>query len=593
MGRREIFCSLLVLTLLLLRLPAPASAERRIALVIGNGAYEIDPLRNPVNDASDIAVTLWQLGFQVTLLRDATLRTILEAIDTFSRQLGQGGVGLFYFAGHGVQVGGEHYLFPVSAQVTREQDVLYEAVPVGRILGAMEDADNQINIIILDACRDNPFARQWRSGQRGLAVTQAIRGSLIAYATAPGGIAIDGSGRNGLYSAHLLKHLSTPGLSVEHLFQRVREGVVKDTRGKQTPWESSSLIGDFSFASQAAGTPPAVPVSPPVIGPDPEAIMWALADKSTDPVDVRAFLEAYPNGRFAPVAQLKLQQLQRLAAQRHTEEQQRQADQERQRRERAAAEAQQRAEAQRREEERKRLEESKRQREQQQQAANAPAAQPPSQMARLEPEGKLRARESVAVPTATISGRDHLSRDWSWIVPSFRIDLAPVSNKEFLEFVKSNPQWKKSRVSSALHDGDCLKHWKGDESINAEETDHPVHYVSYYAAEAYCKSFNKSLPWLNHYRAASKLEGRGSYTLFYVKYDVSYTRPDFNFVDTEWTTTGWSSSPDPGKRFAFQHGSLHNWVPGSINYAPERDKRYTGRSLGFRCIEYSQRPYKP
>jgi uncharacterized caspase-like protein len=451
MAHRAIFCSLLVVTLGLLRLPMAASAERRTALVIGNAAYEVGPLRNPVNDASDMAATLRQLGFQVTLLRDANLRTILEAIEAFSRQLRQGGVGVFYFAGHGVQVSGENYLLPVSARVGREQDVPYEAVPVGRILGAIEDADNRINIIILDACRDNPLVRQWRSGQRGLTVVQAVRGSLIAYATAPGRVAFDGGGRNGLYTAHLLKHLSTPGLSVEHLFKRVREGVVQETRGKQTPWESSSLIGDFAFASQVAGAPPAPPVSPPIGGPDPEAVMWALAEKSTDPADVRAFLDAYPNGRFAPAARLKWQQLQRLVAQ-HEAAEQRLADQERQRREREAVEAQQRAEAQRRDEERKQLEEAKRQREQPQQSAKPPAAQPPVPVARAEPETKLRARDSVAVPTATLNGRDHLNRDWSWIVPTFRIDLTPVSNQEFLEFVRSNPQWKRSQISSTLHD---------------------------------------------------------------------------------------------------------------------------------------------
>ena len=216
-----------------------------------------------------------------------------------------------------------------------------------------------------------------------------------------------------------------------------------------------------------------------------------------------------------------------------------------------------------------------------------PVAQLPSQVARLEPETKLRARESVAVPAATVTGRDHLSRDWTFRVPTFRIDVAPVSNKEFLEFVRANPQWKRSQISTTLHDGDYLKHWEGDETINAKEADRPVRYVSYSAAEAYCKSVKKALPWLNHYRAATKLEERGSYAVFYVSYDVSYTPPDFNFVDTEWTASWWASSPDPGKRIPFQHGSLHSRVPGSPHYAPERDKRDTGRSLGFRCVEYS------
>jgi uncharacterized caspase-like protein len=181
--------ALAVLALLFLLLSTTARAERRIALVIGNAAYEVGLLRNPGHDASDIATTLRQLGFEVTLLRDAARRPMVEAIDLFSRRLRQGGVGVFYFAGHGVQVGGENYLIPVDARIGREQDVPYEAVPVGRILGGMEDADNQLNILILDACRDNPFARQWRSSPRGLAVMQAARGSFIAYATAPGAVA--------------------------------------------------------------------------------------------------------------------------------------------------------------------------------------------------------------------------------------------------------------------------------------------------------------------------------------------------------------------------------------------------------------------
>src|SRR5215467_13616508 len=285
-----------VLALLLLLLPAPARAERRTALVIGNAAYEAGVLRNPVHDASDMATALRQLGFEVTLLRDAARRPMIEAIDLFSRQLRQGGTGLFYFAGHGVQVSGENYLIPVDARIGREQDVPYEAVPVGRILGGLEDADNQLNILILDACRDNPFARQWRSSQRGLAVMQAARGSLIAYATAPGAVASDGDGRNGLYTMYLLQHMTTPGLSVEHFFKKVREGVVKATKGRQTPWESSSLIGDFSFAPQAAS--------------NAEAVIWTRVEQSSNPEDVAAFLQAYPNGQFAPAARLKLQQLQ-------------------------------------------------------------------------------------------------------------------------------------------------------------------------------------------------------------------------------------------------------------------------------------------
>ena len=199
MKQTSFFHCLFALALLLLPFSMIIAAERRTALVIGNAAYgDVGVLRNPVNDATDMDAALRRLGFAVTLLRDADLRTMQEAIETFLRQLRQGGVGLFYFAGHGMQVNGENYLIPLRARINREQDTPYEAVPVGRILGGMEDANNQINILILDACRENPYARQWRAGQRGLAVTQGARGSLIAFATAPGSVASDGSGRNGL-----------------------------------------------------------------------------------------------------------------------------------------------------------------------------------------------------------------------------------------------------------------------------------------------------------------------------------------------------------------------------------------------------------
>jgi hypothetical protein len=158
----------------------PALAERRTALVIGNAAYgELGALRNPVNDATDMATAHHRLSFDVTLLPDADLRTTQEAVETFVRQLRHGGVGLFYFAGYGMQVHGENYLIPLRARINREQDVAYETVPVGRILGGMEDAGNLLNIIILDACRDNPYAQQWRSVQRGLAVVQAAHGCAI------------------------------------------------------------------------------------------------------------------------------------------------------------------------------------------------------------------------------------------------------------------------------------------------------------------------------------------------------------------------------------------------------------------------------
>ena len=230
--------------------PTPP-ADRRTALVIGNAAYPEAPLANPVNDATDMAGALQKMDFAVTLLRDADLRRMREAIETFRTQLRPGVVGLFYFAGHGLQVKGENYLVPIGARIAREQDVEFETVQVGRILGAMEEAANDINVIILDACRNTPFARSVRAFQRGLAVTQAITGSLIAYATAPGSVAADGAGRNGVYTSHLLRNMRLPNVPIEQVFKNVRIDVMQETRSKQTPWETSSLTGSFMFTSAA------------------------------------------------------------------------------------------------------------------------------------------------------------------------------------------------------------------------------------------------------------------------------------------------------------------------------------------------------
>jgi uncharacterized caspase-like protein len=612
-------CRLLVIALLLLILPTAAAAERRTALVIGNAAYDFGPLRNPVNDATDIAAALRQLGFEVTLWRNADLRVMHEAIDTFSRQLRQGGAGLFYFAGHGVQVGGENYLIPIRARINRQQDVQYEAVPVGRILGGMEDAENQLNIIILDACRDNPWARQWRSSQRGLAMVQAAHGSLIAFATAPGGTANDGEGRNGLYTSELLQHLMTPGLSVEHLFKRVRAGVVKATTGKQIPWESSSLIGDFFFASPAP-SPPATaegPVSPSVpasaaatsTGPDPEITMWALIEQSPHAEDLLAFLNVYPNGRYAPTARLKLQQLQRLAEQQQTEAQ-RLAEQERQQRERAEAEARQqaeeqrreeerqrlevqqklaaqqqleaerrRAEAQRREEEQKRLTDAQRQEGQMPQADQNPVAQQLPQVARLEPESKPRAREAVAVPAATLSCCRSGSSNWERKVSAFHLDLRPVSNREFLAFVRSHPAWKKSQIGKDLHDGDYLKRWEGDEAIKPVDLDRPVSYVSFYAALAYCESSGKDLPKVYEYRVAASNTLREN---IFVEYEKPYKASKFHFMSAEWTSSISSTiSTTVDSVILYADGTVHD-----ASTKPT-DKKKTGGSLGFRCVKRS------
>lgn len=230
------------------RIVPTASAQRRLALVIGNGAYANGPLANPPNDAADIAKALKAVGFEVMLKTQVDRRTMEQAIREFGSKLRDGGVGLFYFAGHGLQIDGRNYLIPVDAVVQDEADVRYEAVDAGFVLAKMEVAGNGLNIVILDACRDNPFARSFRSQEKGLAKMDAPVGSIVAYATAPGSVAADGKGRNGLYTSKLLKYLPQSGLKIEELFKQVRREVLDESGGAQVPWESSSLAGDFSFA---------------------------------------------------------------------------------------------------------------------------------------------------------------------------------------------------------------------------------------------------------------------------------------------------------------------------------------------------------
>lgn len=241
---------------------AQAQAPKRSALVIGNGAYAEASLDNAVNDAEDVARTLQEIGFQVTLLRNADKRTIDEAVDSFRRQLSQGDYGLFYFSGHGVQVAGENYLIPLKAILNIEADVEYNAVPLRKILNAVEASKATARIIVIDACRDNPFYRRWRSTTRGVTTRGlatpmvAGRGTLIAFSTAPDQKAEDGiGGRNSPFTTYLLRHLKTSMLDVRLMLGRVRQDVLQATRNKQIPWTNESLTGEVYLNPQASQTP--------------------------------------------------------------------------------------------------------------------------------------------------------------------------------------------------------------------------------------------------------------------------------------------------------------------------------------------------
>jgi hypothetical protein len=237
--------------------------EQRIALVIGNGQYKDAPLLNPVNDAQAIAKALSRSGFKVMLKENVGRAEMQVAFREFGDALRKGGVGLFYFAGHGVQVKGRNFLIPVDADIQREDEVAYNSVDANQVLDKMEAANNRLNIVILDACRNNPFARTFRSSGAGLAQMDAPVGTFIAFATAPGSVASDGQGRNGLYTQHLLRAMLRPGVKIEDVFKDVRAGVRRDSNGRQVPWENTSLEGDFVFVPKPAAPPAAAVAAGP------------------------------------------------------------------------------------------------------------------------------------------------------------------------------------------------------------------------------------------------------------------------------------------------------------------------------------------
>ena len=251
-----------------------ATPERRVALVVGASAYVAVPhLANTLADATEIAAALRRLGFDVDLVTDPD-RAALEAA---VRQLGERASGavaaLFFFAGHGVEVSGRNWLLPVSARPKTPRDLPFEALDLGLIFDQLDGAA-QVSLFFLDACRDSPFRLQLTQGSRGAAsagmrAQQAASGSLIAYATAPGTEAADGSGPHSPFTAALLKYIEKPGLTVQQVLNAVRGEVKASTKGRQVPWESSALEGDFYFSRSPVAVPPEVVLVLPRRWPSP------------------------------------------------------------------------------------------------------------------------------------------------------------------------------------------------------------------------------------------------------------------------------------------------------------------------------------
>jgi hypothetical protein len=225
---------------------------RRIALVVGNANYKVRPLKNAKNDADDVSRSLKATGFEVIDLRDATLPQMRTAVRQFGDRLINNDVGLVYYSGHGVEVKGRNYFIPVNADIQREDEIADQGLDVSLILEKMSTAGKGVNILIVDACRDDPFGRSFRSSSRGLAQMDAPRGTIIAYATSPGKVASDGDPRerNSPYTKHLVKAMQSPNKPIEQVFKEVRRAVQDETKNQQTPWENTSLSGDFFFRVQ-------------------------------------------------------------------------------------------------------------------------------------------------------------------------------------------------------------------------------------------------------------------------------------------------------------------------------------------------------
>ena len=288
----------------------PAGAEPRVALVIGNSDYggDLGCLPNPVNDAKLMAETLRKVGFDVVEVEDGDQAALKQAIVDFGDKLsgaGAGATGLFFYAGHGVQMRGENYRIPIKAKLRNARDLDVEAVPVELVLKQMDFAQSSVNIVILDACRNNPLAGAGRAVSRGLAeIKETPIGSSISYSTAPGQVAEDSNGKNSPYTAALADAILRPGLDLAEVFRAVRKSVLKSTNQKQVPWDSWSLTDPYYFI------PPTTTV---VAQNEPsqqiELAFWDSIKNKDNSADFQAYLDQYPSGSFAALANNRLKTL--------------------------------------------------------------------------------------------------------------------------------------------------------------------------------------------------------------------------------------------------------------------------------------------
>ena len=287
---------------------AISSEEKRVALVIGNSDYKKAPLRNPKNDATDVAKALEELGFTVHLTLDADQGSMQRAIRDFNKTMKDADVRFFYYAGHGVSVDGDNYMIPLAADIQTQDEVQFEAVKTSLVLNLMEKTKSGANILVLDACRDNPLPKSTRSSQAGLAKMQAPVGSMVLYATAPGQVALDGSGRNGTFTKHLLRSLTAPGVHVGDIALDVRVAVMQETGNQQVPWSESSLTRRIYLAGEnGSTTQSAQPDAPQALSSETSVeyessilAAYASAAEAGDPVAQARLGYIYDVGRSIP-----------------------------------------------------------------------------------------------------------------------------------------------------------------------------------------------------------------------------------------------------------------------------------------------------
>ena len=308
---------------------SPADAGTRVALVIGNSAYEhATPLKNPKNDADAVSAALEKLGFEVVKGTDLKHIDFAQVVGEFRKKLKDADAGVFFYAGHGLQVHGDNYLVPVDAELQSEEALEFEAVTLKAVLRLME-RETSTNIVLLDACRDNPLARNLARGMgtrstavgKGMARVEAGIGTMISFATQPGNVALDGAGRNSPFTQALLNHIEKPGLDIANLMRSVRLEVLTSTGRKQVPWSNSSLTGSFMFQEKAKENPPAPPVAavpiPRLPAVDPLAVelaFWQAAKDAGTRQAYEAYLNKYPEGSFAPLVAIHLGEIEQAEA---------------------------------------------------------------------------------------------------------------------------------------------------------------------------------------------------------------------------------------------------------------------------------------